>query len=64
MSKNRKDDIYHIKYKEYRNKLTHILRRSKEEYYRTKCCEFKRDTAKLWKVINKITQKINDKVVP
>ena len=51
----------HIKYKEYRNKLTQILRRSKEEYHRTKCSEFRKDTAKLWRVINKITQKTNDK---
>ena len=29
--KNRNDDTHHIKYKEYRNQLTHILRRSKEE---------------------------------
>ena len=34
-----------LKYKEYRNKLTQILRRTKEEYYKNKCSEFKRKTA-------------------
>ena len=50
-----------LKYKEYRNKLTQILRRTKEEYYKNKCSEFKRNTAKLWRMINKITQNMNDK---
>ena len=59
--KNRNMDTYYIKYKEYRNQLTNILRRSKEEYYRTKCYEFKRDTSKLWNLINKITHKLHDK---
>ena len=31
-----------IKYKEYSNKLSQILRRTKEEYYKNKCSEFKR----------------------
>ena len=50
-----------LKYKEYRNNLSQILRRTKEEYYRNKCFEFKRNTAKLWKMINKITYNMNDK---
>ena len=58
---NRKMDKYHTKYKDYRNQLTKILRRTKEEYYRTKCYEFKRNTTKLWNLINKITQKLHDK---
>ena len=28
-----------IRYKEYRNKLSQILRRAKEEYYKNKCTE-------------------------
>ena len=35
-----------IRYKEYRNQ---ILRRTKEEYYKNNCTEYKRNTAKLWK---------------
>ena len=50
-----------IRYKEYRNKLGHILRRVKEEYYKGQCTEYKRNTAKLWKMINKITHNMNDK---
>ena len=50
-----------IRYKEYRNKLGHILRRAKEEYYKRKCTEYKRNTAKLWKMINKITHNMNEK---
>ena len=33
-----------LKYKEYRNNLSQILRRTKEEYNRNKCSEFKRNT--------------------
>ena len=55
---NKKMDKFHRKYKDYRNQLTKILRRTKEDYYRTKCYEFKRNTTKLWNLINKITQKI------
>ena len=54
-------EIDELKYKEYRNKLSQILRRTKEEYYRNKCSEFKRNTARLWKMINKITQNMNHK---
>ena len=50
-----------LKYREYRNKLTQILRRTKEDYYRNKCSEFKSNTARLWRMINKITYKMNDK---
>ena len=50
-----------IRYKEYRNKLGHILRRAKEEYYKNICTEYKKNTAKLWKMINKITHNMNDK---
>ena len=50
-----------IRYKEYRNKLNQILRRTKEEYYKNKCSEYKRNTAKLWKMINKITKNMNNK---
>ena len=41
------------KYKTYRNKLQQILRSTKENYYKNKCKEYKRNLSKLWKVINK-----------
>ena len=49
------------KYRTYRNKLQQILRKTKENYYQTKCKEYKGNLSKLWKVINKITHKMNDK---
>ena len=49
------------KYKKYRNKLQEILRRTKEQYFRTKCEEFRNNTSKLWKMINRITHNLNDK---
>ena len=57
-NKNEKNEI---KYKEYRNKLSQILRKTKEDYHKSKCSEFKRNTTMLWKLINKITQNMNDK---
>ena len=55
------DQSKFIKYKTYRNKLQQILRRNKEDYYKQKCKDYKRNLSKLWKVINKITHKMNDK---
>ena len=54
-------DIETQRYKAYRNKLKEIIRRSKESYYRTKCEEFRQNTNRLWKLINKLTDKTNDK---
>ena len=49
------------KYKTYRNKLKQILRKAKEDFYRSKCLEYKQNTSRLWKMINKLTNKTNDK---
>ena len=49
------------KYRKYRNKLQEILRRTKEQYFKRKCEEFKNNTSKLWKMINRITHKLHDK---
>ena len=49
------------KYKNYRNKLKQIIRKSKEDYYRGKCVEFKRNTSKLWKLIQRLTCKTKDR---
>ena len=51
----------HEKYKEYRNYLKQILRKTKQEYYKEKCVEFKRNTRKLWNMVNTIISKHNDK---
>ena len=55
------DDRDMVRYKTYRNKLKEIIRRSKEAYYKGKCMEFKHNTQRLWKLINKLTNKSNDK---
>ena len=54
-------DEDHFKYKTYRNKLKQILRKAKEDFYRNKCTEYRQNTSRLWKMINKMTNKTNDK---
>ena len=49
------------KYLDYRNTLNRVLRITKEQYYRQKCIDFKNSTTKLWKMINRIIAKENDK---
>ena len=39
----------HEHYRTYRNELKRISRKAKEAYYKEKCINFKRNTAKLWK---------------
>ena len=51
----------HEKYRNYRNELKRISRKTKESYYKDKCINFKRNTSKLWKMINKITSNTRDK---
>ena len=58
---NLQDSQLRDKYKNYRNKLQQILRRNKENYFKTKCEEYRNNTSKLWKMINRITHKLNDK---
>ena len=49
------------KYKQYSNNLTRLKRYAKVTYYQSKCAEFKNNTRRLWKIINKITGKVNNK---
>ena len=50
-----------VRYKNYRNKLKQIIRKTKEDYYRSKCIEFKRNTSKLWKLMQRLTCKTKDR---
>ena len=59
--KQRSCDQVHKKYKEYRNQLKQIIRKRKETYYNTKCVEFKRNSKKLWNMINRISHNERDK---
>ena len=43
------------KYKEYRSHLQRIKRHSKREYYQSKCRKYRKETKKLWTIINDIT---------
>ena len=49
------------KYKTYRNALTKIKRKAKEEYYNKQCYNLKSNTKKLCQLINHIISKTNDK---
>ena len=49
------------KYKKYQKALAQIKRQAKFLYFSTKCIELRTNGSKLWKLINKITNKVNDK---
>ena len=57
----KKDEQKNMTYKTYRNTLTRILRKAKETYYQNKCKEYKRNTKRLWQMINRITNKTANK---
>ena len=54
-------DIAMLRYKTYRNKLKEIVRRAKENFFKNKCNEFRRNRNRLWKLVNKLASKPNDK---
>ena len=49
------------KYRNYRNLLSTIKRTARKTYYVSRCNELKRNTKKLWQLINKISGKVNNK---
>ena len=53
--------ILRMKYKEYNTILNKVKRHAKKQYYIDKCIEFRSNTKHLWKTINKIVGKTNDK---
>ena len=58
---NRTDTSLELRYKTYRNKLKEILRKTREKYFKDKCKEYRQNTSKLWKLINKLSNRENDK---
>ena len=56
-----KSSTAHDIYKTYNNTLGKMLRKPKSSFYKDKCREFKTHTKKLWKLINEIAGKHNDK---
>ena len=53
--------IMQIKYKEYNTILKKVKRHAKKQYYIDKCTEYKSNTKQLWKTINRIVGRTNDK---
>ena len=51
-----------LKYQDYHKTLLKLKRLAKHMYYRTLCLEYKKDSKKLWSLINKISGKVNNKV--
>ena len=49
------------KYREYRNLLKKIIRKSKQEYIKTKCAQYKQNGRKLWQLINRVIGKTPNK---
>ena len=48
-------------YERYRNTLTKVKRSCKIAYYNNKYLDYKNNTKALWRVINSITHRLNDK---
>ena len=54
-------EIKEQKYKVYRNTLQRITRKEKQRYYNNQCITFKSNSKRLWQLINRISNKKNDK---
>ena len=48
-------------YKRYRNALNKVKRRARKDYYSKLCAELRKDGRKLWRVINSLSKRTNDK---
>ena len=48
-------------YRKYRNLLKSLVRKSKHSYLHEKCLEFRQDSRKLWRLVNKLIGKNNNK---
>ena len=59
--KSNKDPDTWNKYHSYKVILDRIKRTLKKDYYQAQCLAFKRNTRKLWEIINEIKGKCNDK---
>ena len=54
-------EIKERKYKVYQNTLQRITRKEKQKYYNNQCITFKSNSKRLWQLINRISNKKNDK---
>ena len=48
-------------YKKYRNALNKVKRKARRDYYSTLCADLRKDGRKLWRVINSLNKRTNDK---
>ena len=56
-----KGDISVFNYRKYRNNLQSIIRFSKHRYLHDQCNEYRRDSTKLWRLINELMKKTGNK---
>ena len=56
-----KGDVSTFNYKNYRNNLQKIIRYSRNKYLHEKCTEYRRDSRKLWRLINDMIRKTKNK---
>ena len=56
-----KGDISTFNYRQYRNNLQRIIRFSKCRYLHEKCNEYRRDSKKLWRLMNELIKKTGNK---
>ena len=56
-----KGDVSTFNYRKYRNNLQRIIRFSKRRYLHEKCSEYRRDSKKLWRLINELIKKTGNK---
>ena len=56
-----KGDVSTFNYRQYRNNLQRLIRFSKCRYLHDKCNEYRRDSRKLWRLINEIIKKTGNK---
>ena len=61
MLKERNNESLRMKYHDYNNTLQRIKRRAKEQFYYERCVTHKNNTSKLWKTVNQVIHKTNNK---
>ena len=59
--RNKEDPTHYQRYKKYNAKLKQLKRLAKRLHYEGKCNEHKNNTKKLWKTINRVVRKTNNK---
>ena len=56
-----KGNVSTFNYRKYRNNLQSIIRFSKRRYLHDRCSEYRRDSKKLWRLINELIKKTGNK---